>query len=658
MILKQLVLHNVGVYRGRHTIELAPPSRKRPVILFGGLNGGGKTTILDALQLALYGRMAQCSNRGELAYDEFLRRSIHRGVDGRDGAAIELTLTQTIDGEPHVYQVRRSWSVREKHVRDRVEVYRDDSYDELLTDSWAEHIEEMLPVRLSKFFFFDGEKIEALADPERSSDALSTAIHALLGLDIVDQLATDLTVLERRKRTLQRSAPEREAIEAAKQEVDRLEARRDDLVTERAAAQNAVDRAERAAREADERFKLGGGDVFEHRREVEAREKAVKEQLHRLEEELRDEADGAAPLMLVTELLDQVHADDISEQARGEARALGTMLEERDSRALKAAESSGASRKVLDALAELFTADRRRYEGAAAASAYLGLTTEARQMLGTVREALRAETPGRIRRRLEDASRLIDEIDNIDRKLASVPAEDTIADLAEKRSQTRAELERARVTLQALEADLDRTKREHEHRWDQYSRRMKEDVDEQVEQQTITRVITHAERVRDTMARFRSEVLKRRVHRIEELVLESFRFLLRKESLVAGLHIDPKTFAMTLAAPDGRALSPERLSAGERQLLAVSTIWGIARASGRPLPVVIDTPLGRLDSVHRHHLLERYFPLASHQVILLSTDKEIDEANYERLKPSIGRVYTLRFDDKTASTTVEPGYFW
>lgn len=62
--------------------------------------------------------------------------------------------------------------------------------------------------------------------------------------------------------------------------------------------------------------------------------------------------------------------------------------------------------------------------------------------------------------------------------------------------------------------------------------------------------------------------------------------------------------------------------------------------------------------MHRRHLLERYFPHASHQVILLSTDKEIDEAQYAKLKPSIGHVYTLRFDDRTASTSVEPGYFW
>lgn len=658
MILNRLVLHNIGVYRGKHAIDLTPPSREKPIVLFGGLNGGGKTTLLDALQLALYGRMAECSNRGDLAYDEFLRRSISRGVDSRDGAAIELTLTQTIDGEPHVYQVRRSWSVREKHVRDRVEVIHDGALDQLLSDSWAEQVEEMIPVRLSKFFFFDGEKIEALADPARSSEALSTAIHALLGLDIVDQLTTDLTVLERRKRTEQQSAPDRDAIEAAKQEMERLAARREELVLEQGSAQVAVDRAERTLLKAEQQFRLGGGEAFERRREVEVQRASVDEQLQRLEQQMRDEAEGPAPLLLVGDLLEQIHADDAMEHVRGEAQALGAMLADRDSRALQVAREAGAQRKVLDALSALFAADRHRYEHPAGTPGHLGLSTEARHVVEGVRAALRAEVPGRIARQLQEVARLVLELDGLDRRLASVPAEETIAALTEKRAQARAELERAKATLRALEADRERAVREHEQKRDLHARLMTKSRDRQTAHEAVARVVTHSARVRETMGRFRDAVLERRVRRIEELVLESFRFLLRKKSLVSALRIDPRTFTMTLVSSDGHEVSPERLSAGERQLLAVSTIWGLARASGRPLPVVIDTPLGRLDSVHRQHLLDRYFPFASHQVILLSTDKEIDEAHYARLQPSIGRTYTLRFDDKTASTSVQPGYFW
>jgi DNA sulfur modification protein DndD len=105
-------------------------------------------------------------------------------------------------------------------------------------------------------------------------------------------------------------------------------------------------------------------------------------------------------------------------------------------------------------------------------------------------------------------------------------------------------------------------------------------------------------------------------------------------------------------------LAFDRLSAGERQLLATSLLWGLAKASGRPLPTIIDTPLGRLDSSHRRHLLDRYFPVASHQVILLSTDEEVDETSLARLKSHIGRSYTLTFDEQEHSTIVKPGYFW
>ena len=104
--------------------------------------------------------------------------------------------------------------------------------------------------------------------------------------------------------------------------------------------------------------------------------------------------------------------------------------------------------------------------------------------------------------------------------------------------------------------------------------------------------------------------MARRVARIEHFVLESFHQLIRKRSLVTNLHIDPQTFVLELRNADNRVMTPDRLSAGERQLLAI--LWGPGKSSGRPLPTVIDTPLGYLNSVHRTYLVKRYFPPASH----------------------------------------------
>jgi DNA sulfur modification protein DndD len=116
-------------------------------------------------------------------------------------------------------------------------------------------------------------------------------------------------------------------------------------------------------------------------------------------------------------------------------------------------------------------------------------------------------------------------------------------------------------------------------------------------------------------------------------VLECFQQLLHKTTLVTGIRIDPGSYALTLFGGDRLPLLPERLSAGERQLLAVALLWGLARAAGRALPTFIDTPLGRLDAGHRQHLVSRYFPFASHQVVLLSTDKEIEGDYHRALAP-------------------------
>jgi DNA sulfur modification protein DndD len=133
---------------------------------------------------------------------------------------------------------------------------------------------------------------------------------------------------------------------------------------------------------------------------------------------------------------------------------------------------------------------------------------------------------------------------------------------------------------------------------------------------------------------------------------------MRKDNLITEISIDPVTYGVELRGSSGQPLAAEQLSVGERQLLAVAMLWGLAHAAGQPLPVVIDTPLGRLDSSHRHHLLDRYFPQASHQVVLLSTDTEIDADARKRLQPHIGRAYRLDFDAGASATTVRPGYFW
>lgn len=96
--------------------------------------------------------------------------------------------------------------------------------------------------------------------------------------------------------------------------------------------------------------------------------------------------------------------------------------------------------------------------------------------------------------------------------------------------------------------------------------------------------------------------------------------------------MDPETLDLQYLNADGEEIAKKRLSAGEKQLMVISLLWALAICSKKKLPVIIDTPLSRLDSSHRQALIKTYFPKASDQTIILSTDSEIDENYYTMIR--------------------------
>src|SRR5690554_1088634 len=118
MIIKKLILENFRVFRGIHEIDLAPQlqdddTTPKPIILFGGLNGAGKTSILTAIRLALYGKSSlgyACSNED---YKNYLQSLIHHGQSddlSTAGASVTLVFDFNHNGETHEYTIKRSWS--------------------------------------------------------------------------------------------------------------------------------------------------------------------------------------------------------------------------------------------------------------------------------------------------------------------------------------------------------------------------------------------------------------------------------------------------------------------------------------------------------------------------------------------------------------------
>ena len=144
--------------------------------------------------------------------------------------------------------------------------------------------------------------------------------------------------------------------------------------------------------------------------------------------------------------------------------------------------------------------------------------------------------------------------------------------------------------------------------------------------------------------------LKRRYDLIPNLV-ETVRGYAQHERQVLQSVIEARGRAVaSTGSPASQARDENMLVGALRQMLAVATMWALREVSGIPMPVILDTPLGRLDSEHRRSIIDSYFPKASHQVILLATDSELDEQAISSLRPVISRVYALEYDSARGET--------
>ena len=658
MILEEIVMHNFGVFCGRHRAELAPPSEGRPVVLFGGLNGNGKTTILRAIELALYGPLARSPKENHVGYDDYLRRWINRHVRASDGASVEVSLRVTTDGRQRTYRIRRSWRVRGDRVKENLDVYVDGNRDSVVSDTWREHIETLIPAQLSHLFLFDGERIETLADPESSSELLETAIHALLGVDLVDQLGADLRVLQDRRKLPSVSQDERNRFDELEKQLTELEQGRTSLKQDLAGLANVRKWAVEDVEKVEARFRQAGGELADSREMMERKRSEIDGDRKALNAQLIDLAAGPLPLALLKDQLLSVGAQARKEVQCTHARILASTLEERDAALLAALQKKKAAHSIMKAAESFLAGDRAKRHGAAVAECHLQLDE-----LGLARcEILLDKELGQECRKAEGLLTQLDQtqaaLDDIDRRLAKVPDQDSLSGLLKELSTTRERLAKCDQAIAVANARLQEIEKQKAMLTKQRQDLLHSGKETELANKDTHRFIEHSERVRNTLTQFKSALIKANLSRLEDLILEGYRRLLRKSSLVSALRIDPSSFSLELWNGDSDRLPSERLSAGERQLLAVSMLWGLGRATGRTLPVVIDTPLGRLDSAHRSHLVERYFPFASHQVILLSTDEEIDQALFETIKPRLGRVYRLEYNDETASSSILPGYFW
>ncbi|NET03661.1 MAG: DNA sulfur modification protein DndD [Symploca sp. SIO2B6] len=665
MIFLELVLQNFGPYLGRQVIDLRPNNEEisRPIILFGGMNGGGKTTLMDAIRLALYGQRAQCSTRGNLGYSEFLSQSVNRNTPLTENTQIELEFEIIKDDQPTILRIIRSWSKKPKDGKDKLGILIEDGLkydwpDQALANTWDEYIENLLPLGISNLFLFDGEQVKELAELETPPSTVIEAIESLLGLELAGRLAIDLEILVNRKRKTLANSQQLANIEEIEQNLQ-------DYQKEDEAAKQDLDRLQKdltkqhqQQRKASDKFISEGGKIAAERRQLESQLQGYHDHCEQIRKNLIELAAGTLPLNLISSLLTQAQNQGEQESQASQAKIALDVLKERDKRLLDCLNKLALPAKKLDKIIDLLDKENYALEQKAESheSSWLAADIETLKYL---HHLLNHHQPTQIiqaQKQLKELQELLPEINSKERQLAAAASPEVYEKLEQGVREAQAKLVQAQAAYEVGRRRCERLHNVIENKRKELAHYGEKNIDSQNDEH----IITTSAKVQKTLKLFREKLTLRKLNQLEQKVTQCFLYLLHKPDLVHRVAIDTHTFSLSLYDLQGQLVPKHRLSAGEKQLLAIAFLWGLARVSGLNLPVAIDTPLGRLDSSHRANLVERYFPAASHQVILLSTDTEIGKIEVERLRKAgaISQEYLLKYDPGKQQTIVEPGYFW
>jgi DNA sulfur modification protein DndD len=658
MIFKKIKLHNFGIYRGDHELQLDKITNKN-ITLVGGMNGRGKTTILDAIFIAFYGKRALPLIQDEVKnYNNLMARFINKSATDQ-WTSVSVTIDLEDDG-PTVLTIQRRWTQHKGKVIEELSVVKDGLEDKYLSDNWNYYVEEIIPFGISRFFFFDNEQIAKIADDEAFNE-IKDSIKAVMGVTNIDKLLVDVQAVMKEKQaklTAESNDTTLDELKAVETDIMELEQKLATIRMERAGIVPRLEKTTADLEALEQRFWRSGGNLGLKREEIE-KEKArlVAEEEAIKQKQLALAVSPATPLALCRNLVQQTY--NAAKEAEGlkyahYSRPLVEEIVDRITGKIEAMDIDAVTKLKL----QLILAEELSHYPAEAVEGDESVLNPASILLLeklidsgffdiiTQRNAL-------IQQMDENESALL----QIDAHLSSNAEKSNAADLLSKirgldrvRDNFRYEIDRLDKLFDSIHVQLEALNSKR-------IKLIKKIADIENSGDDDERILSYAAKTISVMETFKLRLQESKVKELEANITECFKFLAQKEAMITSVEVDPVSLDIILRDYNGGILLKSQLSAGEKQMFAIAIIWGLALSSGYKLPVVIDTPMARLDSSHRYNFINRYLPNASSQVMVLSTDEEVNGRYLEQLREHIGTYYTLKYDEVDKSTSILPGYF-
>jgi len=630
---------------------------ERNITLIGGLNGCGKTTFHDAILIALYGKQAlKYIQEKEKSYDKLLADHINKhATDDETYVAVTLVLDDNT-----VIRVQRIWSLKGRKIDQKTIVEKNGTIDKYLGDNWSYYIEEILPFGIARFFFFNNEKITQLAD-DSSFEQIKSSIKSAIGVSTIEKTIEHIDEVIRRKKAALKTFETSEL----NQEYQAVEKEISDIDQRLVEAQRELNKLELQCQKLaiqietkENEFWSSGGNLSRNCDAIKAEMNRISDLAEQVQQEILQLASSAAtPLALCKDLVVQSYNEE-QEQLQGDVkRHTDIVVNNSYQRIINRLNESNLPLEVLDLVKKIISDELAVHISEAVNKNRISMSPVSLMLYEKLISEFFPDISQRISNLVSSSESQEAEYMNLDAhlgaaddKILAVQLYEALKNIEKEKAIADAEFRRKCDSIESM-------KRQREIFVGKRNRLIKGMAEKEDANDDNVRIIKYAAMSIEILTEFKKRLQVEKVERLSGITTKCFQTLVEKNSLAKRIDINAETLDVTIIDIDGNELLKSQLSAGEQQMFAIAIVWALALSSGYKAPVIVDTPMARLDSSHRTNFVTKYLPAASSQVMVLSTDEEIYGRYLDMVRENVVDYYTLLYCEEEQCTSIVQGYF-
>ena len=712
MKINKIVLYNFNSYEGLNEFDFTSDDSNKNIILIGGKNGAGKTSLFSAIKIALYGPLSFGYVGANPKYIAKIKDCINSKSFQRDvvESRVQITVSLMVEREVKEYEITREWDYTKQKLEEKYYVKTEGHLlDDQELSYFQNYLQGMIPPDLFEFFLFDGEEVGSIFSTSTYNSYVKNAVYTLCGLDIFEIIRKYTTGYA--GKAVSNGEEEIYAqYEELRRNAEEIETSYLALESQMVADGDELEKIETELIEVETAFKNAGG-ITEIERQALLKEYSEVEHIKTESlTKIKMFVEGLMPFYILRDFTGRI-SEQLDFEEKGEIYYYVQQKLKRQEIQNTLNANQEVSDDTIDALMEFLLKKFKPKGFKEGAQPVHDLSKEDSGRVNAMISAIDDFDVAKMVELVENRRTAADRTMEINRILKSAMTDEDAGKFTEKenallkkKDEISSRIHEAEIRLTVLKEELAVAIQQRDRAF--------QNIKDNAQNKHVFELSTGLSQMMRTIIENKSESIKRN---LEKLIVENLQHIYRKNNLITHIEIEDdfqfnlyqnvkysttellhliknlgrevfvseigmqgmqflfKQYKVETVLQLQQAIEADkqrssydlfkridisRLSKGERQIFILSLYWAIIELSGKDIPFVIDTPYARIDANHRKEISEKFFPNISKQVVILSTDEEINEEYYEIIKPYIAKEYLLINDESQNRTTVEQHYFF